>query len=83
MSTLNIEVIGPGCRFCKKLNDLVREVISEKGIESEVSYITELKQVIRYIPFTPVLKINGKVAHRGKFLPSKEKIAALIAENAR
>lgn len=80
---MQIEVIGPGCRFCKRLNDLVREVVSEKGVDSEVSYITELKTVIRYVPFTPVLKINGKVVHRGKFLPSKEKIAALISENTR
>lgn len=83
MGTINIEVIGPGCRFCKKLNDLVREVVAEKGIDSEVKYITELKTVIRYVPLTPVLKINGRVAHRGKFIPSREKIAALIAENER
>ncbi len=83
MRVMKIEVIGPGCRFCKKLHAMVDEVVASNGVDADVSYITELKRVIRYIPFTPVLKINGKVAHRGKFLPSKEKIAALIAENAR
>lgn len=83
MSVINIEVIGPGCRFCKKLHDLVNQVVVEQGIDAKVTYVTELKKVIRYVPFTPVLKINGKMAHRGKFLPSKEKIAALIAENER
>lgn len=80
MSTINLEVIGPGCRFCKKLYDLVSQVVVEMGIDAEVTYITELKEVIRYIPFTPILKINGKVAHRGKFLPSKEKLVTLIKE---
>lgn len=78
MSVTKIEVIGPGCRFCKKLYSLAREVVAEKGIDAEVAHLTELKQVIRYVPFTPVLRINGEVMHRGKFLPSKEKLAALI-----
>ena len=75
---MKIEIIGPGCRFCKKLYNLARVVVAEKGIDAQVVHLAELKQVIRYIPFTPVLRINGEVMHRGKFLPSKEKLAALI-----
>jgi small redox-active disulfide protein 2 len=82
MGSLKIEVIGPGCRFCKKLHALVNEVVTEKGIDAEVVYVTELKKVIRYVPFTPILIINGEVAHRGKFLPSKDKLEALIREKA-
>ncbi|HNW27368.1 MAG TPA: thioredoxin family protein [Spirochaetota bacterium] len=73
-----IEVIGPGCRFCKKLYDLTSDIVKEKGIDAELSHITELKQVIRYVPLTPVLRINGEIVHRGKFLPGKEKLAAII-----
>jgi len=73
-----IEVIGPGCRFCKKLYDLTSDIVKEKGIDAELSHITELKQVIRYVPLTPVLRINGEIVHRGKFLHGKEKLAAII-----
>jgi small redox-active disulfide protein 2 len=83
MSVMKIEVIGPGCRFCKKLYSLAREVVAEKGIDAEVAHLTELKQVIRYVPFTPVLRINGEVVHRGKFLPSKEKLTAVILEKVK
>lgn len=79
MGTMNIEVIGPGCRFCKKLCALVNEVVAEKSIDAEITAVTELKQVIRHVPFTPVLKINGEVAHRGKFLPSKQKLVAILS----
>jgi small redox-active disulfide protein 2 len=80
---VKIEVIGPGCRFCKKLYDLTSDIVKEKGIDAELSHITELKQVIRYVPLTPVLRINGEIVHRGKFLPGKEKLAAIIVNNLR
>lgn len=82
LGAMNLEVIGPGCRFCNKLHDFVNQFDAEQGIDAEVTYITELTQVIRYVPFTPILKINGEVEHRGKFLPSKEKLAALIKEKS-
>lgn len=80
MSSIKMEVIGPGCRFCKKLYDLTSDIVKEKGIDAELVHVTELKQVMRYVPLTPVLKINGEVAHRGRFLPPKEKLAAIIAK---
>ncbi len=82
MSTMKIEVIGPGCRFCKKLHALVNEVVAEKSIDAEITAVTELKQVIRHVPFTPVLKIKGEVAHRGKFLPSKQKLVTILSEKS-
>lgn len=73
-----IEVIGPGCPFCKTLYKRVNEVVADKGIDAHVEHVTQLKIVMKHFPFTPVLKVNGKVVHRGKWLPNKEKILALI-----
>ncbi len=78
-----IEVIGPGCPFCKTLCKRVREVVMEKGIEAEVEHVTQLKIVMQHFPFTPVLKVDGEVVHRGKWLPNKEKIYTLIAKRER
>lgn len=73
-----IEVIGPGCPFCRTLYKRVKEVVSEKGIEADVEHVTQLRVVMRHFPFTPVLKVDGQVVHRGKWLPNKEKILALV-----
>ena len=73
-----IEVIGPGCSFCRDLYQQVREVVAERGMDAEVAHVTDLKTVLRYIPFTPVLKVDGRIVHRGKRLPKKEKLWELI-----
>ena len=75
---ITIEVIGPGCYFCKRLYQLVREVATEQGIDSDIVHATDLKTVLRHIPFTPVLKVNGHIVHRGKRLPEKDKLWDII-----
>ena len=71
---ITIEVIGPGCYFCKKLYQQVLEVVAEQGIHADIVHVTNLKTVLRYIPFTPVLKVNEQIVHKGKWLPKKEKM---------
>jgi len=73
-----IEVIGPGCSFCRDLYRRVGEVVAERGMDAEIAHVTDLKTVLRYIPFTPVLKVDGRIVHRGKPLPKKERLWELI-----
>ncbi len=73
-----IEVIGPGCPFCRKLHKRVREVVAEQGMEAEIVHVTDLMAVLKHIPFTPVLKVNGEIVHRGKWLPGKDKLREFI-----
>jgi hypothetical protein len=73
-----IEVIGPGCSFCRDLCQRVRDVVAAQRMEADVRHITDLKVVMRYIPFTPVLKVNGRIVHRGKRLPETDKLWMLI-----
>jgi small redox-active disulfide protein 2 len=75
-----IEVIGPGCPFCRKLYKRTVEVVEERGIEAEVRHVTEMKVAVRYMPMTPVLRVDGEVLHRGKLIPSKDRIAELLAK---
>jgi small redox-active disulfide protein 2 len=77
---MEIEVIGPGCPFCRKLYQRTQEVVTEKGIDAEVRHVTDLKTALKYFPMTPVLLVNGQVMHRGKHLPKKDKIAELISK---
>ena len=75
---ITIEVIGPGCSFCRDLYRRVGEVVVERGMDAEMVHVTDLKTVLRYIPFTPVLKVDGRIVHRGKRLPEKDKLWDLI-----
>ena len=75
---MKIEVIGPGCPFCKTLSKRVNEVVSENGIVAEIEHETDLKTCLKYIPRTPVLVVDGQVRHRGKWLPDKDKLKALL-----
>ncbi len=40
---MNIEVVGPGCPFCRKLYQRTQEAVAENGIDAEVKHVTDLK----------------------------------------
>ena len=75
---MKIEVIGPGCPFCKILYKRVNEVVKEKNISADVKHVTDFKSFMKYFPMTPVLIVDGEVRHKGKWLPNKEKIIKLL-----
>ncbi|MFO7557812.1 MAG: thioredoxin family protein [Desulfobacterales bacterium] len=75
---MKIEVIGPGCPFCRTLRKRVKEVVQESKISADVQHVTDFKSWIRYFPMTPVLILDGEVIHRGKWLPNKDKIKRLL-----
>ena len=64
---MKIEVLGPGCTNCKKLEQDVHNALAELKIEAEVIKVTEIKEFAKYgILMTPGLVINGKVYSSGK-----------------
>ena len=75
---ITIEVIDLGCSFCTRLYQRVGDVVAEQDMDADIVHVTNLKTVLRYIPFTPVLKVNGCIVHRGKRLPEKDKLWNLI-----
>jgi hypothetical protein len=75
---ITIGVIGPGCSFCNRLYQRVGEVVAEQNMDADIVHVTNIKTVLQYIPFTPVLKMNGKIVHRGKRLTEKDKLWDLI-----
>ncbi len=76
---MDIEIIGPGCPFCRKLYQRTKEVVEEKGADASVHHTTDLKTAMKYFPMTPVLLVDGQIVHRGKRIPKKDKIAQLIS----
>ncbi len=70
---MNIKVLGAGCKSCEALLNAVREAVANKGIDTEVEYITDMKKIMSYgVMNMPVLVIDEKVVSAGKVLKAKE-----------
>ena len=68
---MNIKVLGSGCAKCNKLEQLVREVVQEEGLDATVEKVTDLNEIIGYgVITTPALVIDDKVVSSGT-LPTK------------
>ncbi|MBI5660719.1 MAG: thioredoxin family protein [Stygiobacter sp.] len=68
---LDIKVLGTGCANCIKLENLVKEVITENNLPANVEKITDSEKFMDYgVMITPGLVVNGKVLAMGK-IPTK------------
>jgi len=77
---LEIKVLGSGCANCTKLENLVKEVISENNIHANVEKITDREKFFDYgIMLTPGLVVNGKVLSSGK-IPTKSTLELWLKE---
>jgi small redox-active disulfide protein 2 len=71
---MKIEVLGPGCPNCQKLEKEVFNAISELNLDADVVKVTDIKKIATYgILMTPGLVVNGKVICSGR-VPRKEEI---------
>lgn len=75
---MEITIVGTGCTKCRKLEEMVREVVHEKGLEVSVQKMTDIKEISQTgILMTPGLIIDGKVKLSGK-LPTKTEVEKII-----
>ncbi|HBP64092.1 MAG TPA: redox-active disulfide protein 2 [Desulfosporosinus sp.] len=78
---MEIKVLGTGCKKCKQLEELVKEVVKETKVDAEVIKVTDIKAIVEAgIMLTPGLMIDGKVKFTGK-VPSKADLVKMITEN--
>lgn len=78
MSTMTIKVLGPGCMNCKNLLETTRKAVKELDVDAQIEYVTDMKEIVKYIMSTPGLVIDEQVVHRGKPLPDLDKVKSLI-----
>ena len=70
---MNIKVLGAGCKSCEELLNATKEAVANKGIDTDVEYVTDMDKVMSYgVMSMPVLVVDGKVVSAGKVLKAKE-----------
>ncbi len=76
---LTIKVLGSGCANCKRVEQIVRKIITDMSLEAEVIKVTDYNNITAYnILSTPGLVINEKVVSYGR-IPSPAEVTTWIA----
>jgi small redox-active disulfide protein 2 len=77
--TMDVKVLGPGCRNCVNLEARTREALDALGVEAEVEKITDPVTIAGYgILSTPGLVVDGEVVVSGK-VPTVRRLEELLA----
>lgn len=74
-----IKILGKGCPKCKRLEQLIKEVLAEMNLSAEVEKVTSMDAIMAYdIISTPALVINEAVVSSGR-IPAKKEISEWIS----
>lgn len=73
-----IEVLGPGCNNCLRLELEAAKAVERTGVEAVIRKVTDPREIVRYgVLSTPGLVIDGVVASTGR-VPSADDIAGWL-----
>lgn len=78
MDLIKIEILGSGCKKCKRLEANAKEAVTNLNLAAEVSHITDPMEIaMRGVISTPAIAINGKIVSKGQVI-STEQIQPLL-----
>jgi small redox-active disulfide protein 2 len=73
-----VEVMGPGCANCRRLEATVRQAVDQAGIEAEIRHVTDYGEIIsRGVMSTPGLAVDGVAVSAGR-VPSREQVVGWL-----
>ncbi|MEN8691784.1 MAG: thioredoxin family protein [Desulfobacterales bacterium] len=76
---MEIKVLGPGCPKCQKTEKIVKEAVTETGVDAVIGHVTDVMEIAGYGVFgTPAVVVDGEVKSVGK-IPRKEEVKAWIS----
>lgn len=62
-----IEVFGPGCANCQRVEANARQAVARTGIEAEILHVVDYAEIMsRGVLSTPGLAIDGRVVSMGR-----------------
>lgn len=75
---MNIKVLGPGCSRCHQLEQTVKDVVKELGVDASIEEVKDVKKIMAYpILTTPGLVLNGELVCSGK-VPNRVEVTQFI-----
>ena len=70
-----IEVLGPGCANCRRLEANARQAVAMAAVDAEIVKVEDYRSILAYgVMSTPALVIDGRVMSAGR-IPSPGDIA--------
>ena len=71
---MDIKVLGPGCPKCSQTEKVVREAVTEAGVDAQIEKVTDTMEIAGYGVFgTPAVVVDGEVKSVGK-IPKKQDV---------
>jgi small redox-active disulfide protein 2 len=77
---MEIKILGTGCPKCKSLEEIVRKVVKDNGIDATVTKVEDIVEIMKFnIMTTPALVVNEKVVSKGR-IPSVDEIKQFLTK---
>jgi small redox-active disulfide protein 2 len=77
---MEIKVLGPGCAKCEETEKIVKEAVSETGVDAQIIKITDVMEIAKHGVFgTPAVVVDGEVKSVGK-IPTKDEIRGWLGK---
>ena len=75
---MEIKVLGSGCAKCEQTEKIVKEAVSETGVDARITKVTDVMEIAKHGVFvTPAVVVDGEVKSVGK-VPSEKEVKAWI-----
>lgn len=75
---MNVKILGGGCCKCNDLEHVVKEALTELGLDVQPEHVTDFTQIAAYgVMSTPALVVDEKVLSYGKVLKKAEAVALI------
>lgn len=75
---MEIKILGTGCAKCKSLEKAVRDVITQNGIDANVTKVEDIVEIMKFnIMTTPAIVIDGQVVVKGR-VPSNDELKQIL-----
>jgi small redox-active disulfide protein 2 len=77
---LTVKVLGPGCKNCMQLEEIVKMAVTDLGVEADVQKVSDYSEILSYnVMSTPGLVINEQVVSSGR-IPSENEVMSWLAK---
>lgn len=76
--TVDIKILGPGCRNCQNLEASTRRAVADLGLDAAIDKVTDYAAIAGYgVMSTPGLVVDGTVVSTGR-VPTAAEVAELL-----